>query len=181
MLASLLLLVLLAAGAVLALQLHRSREQLGDLQSRLRQLDRWQRESARLQAQIEQLQQLQRAAESTVCVGTSTVRSLHRGIAAIPFGILEAIPVTRDTTRVVRAVHDQISDVVYGSILGGNRLIGSVLRQGIVHDVQGGDLCRFDEGPAPDGAAKPPPEIAPVNQPADPHAQPSVDPEDSTR
>lgn len=62
---------------------------------------------------------------------TATVRAIHKGIASIPFGILEAIPVTRDTTRVVRGTHDLISDVVYSSISVANKTSGKVIRKGI--------------------------------------------------
>ncbi|MDD9893770.1 MAG: hypothetical protein OXT49_09750 [Gammaproteobacteria bacterium] len=62
---------------------------------------------------------------------TATVRAIHKGIASIPFGILEAIPVTRDTTRVVRGTHDIISDVVYSGISAANKTSGKVIRKGI--------------------------------------------------
>lgn len=79
----------------------------------------------------EQLSDFQEAVEVSVEGVTASVRTVHRGIAAIPFGILEAIPVTRDTTKVVRAIHDATSDVVYGSISFGNRLAGRGLRKGL--------------------------------------------------
>ena len=59
------------------------------------------------------------------------MRTIHKGIAAIPFGILEAIPVTRHTTKVVRGTHDLISDAVYGSISIVNKTSGKVIRKGI--------------------------------------------------
>ena len=55
--------------------------------------------------------EIQQAAEMGVHLGTNTVRAVHMGIAAIPFGILEVIPATRHTSRLVRTVHDQISGV----------------------------------------------------------------------
>jgi hypothetical protein len=78
-----------------------------------------------------QLLEAQEILEDTIDITTATVRSIHKGIAAIPFGILEAIPVTRDTTRVVRGTHDLISDVVYGSISFANKTSGKVIRKGI--------------------------------------------------
>lgn len=62
---------------------------------------------------------------------TATVRAIHKGIASIPFGILEAIPVTRDTTKVVRGTHDLISDVVYSGISVANKTSGKAIRKGI--------------------------------------------------
>lgn len=88
-------------------------------------------EGARMEAQLETLRQVQEVAEKGVEFGAEAVRAVHLGIASIPFSILEAIPVTRDTTRVVRGLHDGISNVVYDSITGVNRLLGGVLRQGL--------------------------------------------------
>jgi hypothetical protein len=67
-------------------------------------------------------------AENVVAGGTSTVRAVHKGIAGIPFGILESIPVTRDTTRIVRKIHDAISDGVYGGISATNKALHQAAR-----------------------------------------------------
>jgi hypothetical protein len=88
-------------------------------------------ESARAESQLDTLRQVQRGAEQTVHLGAETVRAVHLGIARIPFGILEAIPATRPVSRLVRGVHDGISNVVYDTITGANRAIGSTLRQGL--------------------------------------------------
>lgn len=84
-----------------------------------------------LMKQQAQLLETQAQLEKTIDVTTSTVRSIHKGIAAIPFGILEAIPVTRQTTVVVRRTHDLISDVVYSSINIATKTTGKVIRKGI--------------------------------------------------
>lgn len=78
-----------------------------------------------LQRRIAGAQQL---AETAIDTGAATVRAVHLGISRIPFGILESIPVTRDTTRVVRQTHDLISEAVYGSIRGINKAAGHVTR-----------------------------------------------------
>ncbi|TDU30739.1 hypothetical protein DFR24_0093 [Panacagrimonas perspica] len=88
-------------------------------------------EALRLQRSQRQIADAQRLAETVVSGGTHTVRAIHRGIAAIPFGILEAIPATRDVTRIVRTSHDLISDAVYGSIQAVNRGVGHGLRAGL--------------------------------------------------
>lgn len=88
-------------------------------------------ESERLLRAEQQLRQAQEISESAVSLGTGVVRGMHRGIAAIPFGILEAIPATRDTTRLVRKTHDRIADAVYGSIGAVNRGVGAKLREGL--------------------------------------------------
>jgi len=78
-----------------------------------------------------QLFEAQEKLEDTIDIATATVRTIHKGIAAIPFGILEAIPATRHTTKVVRGTHDLISDVVYSSISIANKTSGKVIRKGI--------------------------------------------------
>jgi hypothetical protein len=78
-----------------------------------------------------QLLEAQEKLEDTIDTTTAIVRTLHKGIAAIPFGILEVIPITRHTTKVVRGTHDLISDVVYRSISIVNKTSGKVIRKGI--------------------------------------------------
>lgn len=90
-----------------------------------------QSEALRLQRAEQQLADAQRLTQTVIAGGTQTVRAIHQGIAAIPFGILEAIPVTRGTTRVVRATHDVIAGAVYGGIEAVNRGVGAGLRAGL--------------------------------------------------
>lgn len=125
----LLLAVALTAGAVY-LQWRLSR-QIRSLGERIARTQVWLDEQERMQHELEQWLAVQRTTEQTIATGTEVVRTLHLGIASIPFGILEAIPVTRDTTRIVRSVHDQISNTVYDAIEGTNKLLGSVLRVGL--------------------------------------------------
>jgi hypothetical protein len=99
-----------------------------------RHADRLRRSSALLievRQRIEQQRRIaetQQLTETAVDVGTQAVRQIHFGIAAIPFGILESVPATRDTTRVVRQTHDLIANAVYGTIRGVNRLSGQAAR-----------------------------------------------------
>jgi hypothetical protein len=128
---SLLALTALALGIV-AVALDRSNvAHIASLRSGLHRLATAQAEQLLAQSQLEMLRQIQDAAEKTVHLGTSGVRAVHQGIASIPFSILDAIPATRDSARIVRLAHDQISNAVYGGISGANRLIGSALRQGL--------------------------------------------------
>lgn len=131
MTAASLLLALLAGAAALALAQRRAAGEQEELRRAMQRLAAALLEQARAEAQLQALRDLQQAAQTGVALGTDTVRAVHMGIAAIPFGILEAIPVTRHTSRLVRTVHDRISGVVYDSISGGNRLIGSALRLGL--------------------------------------------------
>lgn len=96
--------------------------------------NRWRR-SADLLVEVQNLQrrqlllaEAQQFAETVVDTGASAVRTVHFGIASIPFGILEAIPVTRDASRMVHYAHDAIADAVYGTIGGVNRIAGRALR-----------------------------------------------------
>ena len=114
-------------GALLLRQWQR----LGCARETLQRLEIEREEALRLQKAEQQLAQAQQISETAVAGGTEVVRAVHRGIAAIPFTILEAIPVTRDTTRVVRKTHDLISDAVYGSIRAVNRGVGVQLRRGL--------------------------------------------------
>lgn len=75
------------------------------------------------------LKDVQQVSESLVDEGTSVVRSIHKEIASIPFEILESIPTTRDTTRIVRGVHDVTSDGIYAGISAANRMLGRRMRK----------------------------------------------------
>jgi hypothetical protein len=88
-------------------------------------------ETQRQWQQQRQIDSAQRLTEATIDTGAATVRAVHLGIAAIPFGILEAIPVTRDASKVVRRTHDLISEAVYGSIRGVNKAVGEVARSAL--------------------------------------------------
>lgn len=80
---------------------------------------------------VEQLEKTQALLESGIDETTAGVRALHQEIANIPFSVLESIPVTRDTTKVVRGIHDLISNGVYSAISVGNQMAGSASRSGI--------------------------------------------------
>ena len=75
------------------------------------------------------LQAVQRITETAVDSGTTTVRGVHKSIAEIPFGVLESIPEARETAKIVRETHDMISDIVYSSILGVNKVVGEYTRK----------------------------------------------------
>ena len=119
------LLVLLGCSAALAADVARRLRSLQRQQQRIDVALSEQRLIAQLRAQIAAGQTV---AANVVSGGAETVRAVHRSIAAIPFGILESIPVTRDTTRVVRRVHDLISDGVYGGITATNKALHDVAR-----------------------------------------------------
>lgn len=88
-------------------------------------------EAQRMLTQRRRLRAAQRFTEGAVDETSRTVEDIHRGIASVPFEVLDRIPATRDTARIVREVHDLTSGTVYGSIRGINRLLGSGLRSGL--------------------------------------------------
>lgn len=107
------------------------RQRLLAVRAAVRRAEAWQQDAQYTARALSTLAQVQRLAEGGVALGADTVREIHKTIASIPFGILESIPATRDTTRLVRAIHDQTSDAVYGSIGLVNRLLGRGLRRGL--------------------------------------------------
>ncbi|GAC1622524.1 MAG: hypothetical protein NVS9B10_06590 [Nevskia sp.] len=121
-------LVAVAAACVLAWRLRR---ELRDIDPDLERAEAEAAEQSRRVAALESLQGVQRAAEGVIETGTSVVREVHRGIASIPFGILETLPGTSGPTKVVRGVHDAISDGVYGALSGLNKAVGRELRRGL--------------------------------------------------
>lgn len=66
-------------------------------------------------------------AAEAIQLGTATVQVGHGAIAAIPFGVLEAIPATRSGTRRVRAVHDETSEGVYRAISVVSGAVGNIV------------------------------------------------------
>ena len=116
------------ATTVIALQKYSLRKQC---ESHLLHIASHQAEFVLLVESQRQLLEAQKLLEGSIDGTTATVRALHRLIASIPFGILEAIPVTRRVTKIVHSVHDLISDVVYSSISITNKTSGKVIRKGL--------------------------------------------------
>ena len=115
-----------AFAAWQAVELSRRRQALV---RRLRRAAAQQAEARRVLRTRRQLADTAAAAASVVNTGNLTVQTAHQLIAAIPFGILEAIPATRDTSRIVRATHDAIAGLVYGAIGAASREAGKGLRR----------------------------------------------------
>ena len=123
-----LLLVLGAVAAVAAWLLDR---RLAGLEDAIAGAEARGREQAERLRTLAQWRSNQEFAEHAVDTGTSVVRAVHKGIAAIPFSILESIPSTAPGTRAVRQVHDAISDGIYAAIAGLNKAVGRELRKGM--------------------------------------------------
>jgi hypothetical protein len=105
-----------------ASQLQANLEQADRTAALRRQLYWWVQANARLA-------EWQEATQSSIDGGTRAAYALHKGIAAIPFEILAAIPATRDTSRVMRGVHDFATDNIYAAIAAVNRMAGERSRK----------------------------------------------------
>lgn len=127
--------ILLAGSALLsgllAVECIRLSRRHRDLAMRLRRTALYHAEAARFVAARARLSEVQQFAEGAVAGGTGVVRAVHHGIAAIPFTILENIPVTRDTTKLVHGIHDLTADTVYGAITTINRVLGGQMRDAL--------------------------------------------------
>jgi hypothetical protein len=145
-------LALLAIALVVVSALPRRLDEITRLQRRIQAGCDEQRLMRDLRVQIATGQAL---AENVVEGGTAAVRTIHKSIASIPFGILESIPATRDTTRVVRRIHDAISDGVYGGIAVTNKALHEAARSAAKLPKPGARAG--DENPAPEAPPSPTP------------------------
>ncbi len=142
-----LLLILVGLCNVLAIyEVIRSNKILKTTSSEIHRSVVHQRELAQLLETHHQLSDIQNITETVVDTGTATVRSIHKEIANIPFEILESISATRDTTRVVKGVHDLTADSVYSSISLLNRQLGKRLRKHMKLGVESSKTVDTDKG-----------------------------------
>jgi hypothetical protein len=95
-------------------------------------------------------------ATTVVDMPTAITRFGHDTIAGIPFTVLESIPATAETSKVVRELHDEISHAVYDAISGTTRGIAGFVRRGLTG------------GPSPRKASAPPAASAAPGEPAAP-------------
>lgn len=60
--------------------------------------------------------------------GVQAIHRYHQDASARPFGILEGIPPIAQPVRVVRRIHDGLTDLTYGSVRGVNRMLARLTR-----------------------------------------------------
>jgi hypothetical protein len=147
-LASLLLLCLVGGVAMCVALYLRAEQEVRAGESLLRRVRAAHAERARFVETREGWAEGSGQVEAAVDLGTAVTQVGHMGIAAIPFSVLEAIPSTAQSAKVVRAQHDLVAGTVYGAISGLNAGIGSALR-------------RVLSGDQPDGATRPRPRPMP--------------------
>jgi hypothetical protein len=144
--------LLIAAGWWL-LRLIRSLKTLDvELQSALAEGKR----QAERVAALEAICDAQRTAEHVLETGGSVVREVHRGIANVPFDILEAIPGTSRSAKIVCSVHASITDGVYGALSGLNKAVGRELRKGMKLDEPRAGTTKRETPPDGGSRGKPP-------------------------
>src|SRR5687767_8532938 len=99
-------LVLIAATVVLGRLALGSAVAQGELESSLVRTSAARRERARFASTRQAIAGTAENAVEAVQLSAATVQVGHEVIAAIPFGVFEAIPATRAGTKRVRSVHD---------------------------------------------------------------------------
>lgn len=156
------LLTVIAALLVWALlRSRRSAARVAALDAALRHAEAAGREQASRIAALEALRDTQQLTEHAIATGTAVVREVHKGIADIPFSVLEAIPAARTSAKALRGLHDAISEGVYGALGNLNKAVGRELRKSVP----------LQEAP-PTAAPAPEPER---NPPTEPDSEPSRD------
>jgi len=125
------LLVTIGLLLVLGLRMLKMKSELQLLEGDLQRALADGRHQAERLATLEKLREAQATAEQVIAAGGSVVRDVHKGIASIPFDVLESIPATRERAKAAREVHDSITEGVYGALAGLNRAVGRELRKGL--------------------------------------------------
>ena len=118
--------LLVTAGAIALLW--QTGRALPDVEDALHRAEARGREQALRLEMLDRLREGQKFAEQAIESGTAITRTLHHGISRIPFSILENIPPTAPAAKVVRQVHDAISNDIYSAINALNRGVGKQLR-----------------------------------------------------
>ncbi|HEX4872494.1 MAG TPA: hypothetical protein VFV27_09295 [Nevskiaceae bacterium] len=123
--------LVLALAAAVAWELHQLRSLLAAQAARRQAAEARGADLARRAAALDELISHQQLAEQALDSGAALVQEVHRGIADIPFSVLETVPGVAPAARVVRQLHDRISDDIYQSLRGLNRAVGRELRRGV--------------------------------------------------
>ena len=124
-------LVVLATTGVAIRAVRRQERAVVDLQRAVLRARMWRSEQALFLASRDRLAGIGDSASDTVDLPTAITRFSHDAIAAVPFAVLEAIPATADTTKVVHQIHDEIAHSVYDAISGTTRGIAGLIRRGL--------------------------------------------------
>ncbi|MGH3449554.1 MAG: hypothetical protein ACRDQW_02285 [Haloechinothrix sp.] len=108
-------LVLLAAGGVLALEYLRLRRQIA-LTARVLH---------RSQSAIGETERVQHARDEVIGLADdNAIRRSYDVIAGVPFALIEASPMPKETVRLLRDAHDAAVNGVYSTLWGIDRTVG---------------------------------------------------------
>jgi hypothetical protein len=138
LLASAVLLVVVAGAlVVLAVRLFFATDRaLLDGERVVRRQRAWVTERAVFLASRSRIADGVQAGTEAVVFGSAVTRAGHRAIAAIPFGIMKAIPATRDRGRRAQKAHDEAAARMYGGIESMSSRIAEGVRLRLTGDRQ---------------------------------------------
>jgi len=71
----------------------------------------------------------QQIVEKSVDTGASSAEVVHKAVAGVTFGILDAIPATKGVSRLVRGLHNGIADTIYDTVRTSNKEIGGLAKE----------------------------------------------------
>lgn len=142
------LLLLVALGA-----LTRAETQLLAVRRQEMRHRAWVEERRRLIAALTVIADATSTTADAVQLGAELTRASHQAVAGIPFGIFDAFPGTREGSRRLRGVHDEIAGAVYGRISAATDGLARLSRRRLTgQDVR----PRGEDGSAPPAQPTPP-------------------------
>lgn len=124
-----LVMMLLVVDGLLVATLVQQRRQRDGLVDVLRQVRRLVEQIREAELRKTELVEKQQVAEKAIDAGSIGVETVHKAIAGLTFGILEAIPATRATSSRVREVHDASAAGSYEAVRKLNREVGKLIQE----------------------------------------------------
>jgi hypothetical protein len=120
------------AGLFLGLTLlamHDARSAVHSAEVAERRYRAWSEERAGIVAARTAIADGVQAGTDAIQLGAGLAQSGHQAIASLPFGILRAIPMTREGSSLVRDTHDETADSVYDTISTISDGVGRAVRK----------------------------------------------------
>ena len=132
LLASAALGAVVVTGALLwltALEMHRTRAGVLSAEVAERRYRVWNGERAGIVAARTAIADGVQAGTDAIQLGAGIAQSGHQAIAGLPFGILRALPGTREGSSMVREAHDETANTVYDRIASVSDGVGRAVRK----------------------------------------------------
>jgi hypothetical protein len=120
------------AGLLLGLTLlavHNTRTVLLSAEVAERRFRAWSNERAGILAARTAIADGIQVGTDAIQLGAGLAQSGHQAIASLPFGILRALPGTREGSSLVREAHDETADSVYDRIASVSDGLGRAVRK----------------------------------------------------